>query len=208
MDRISEDDNDLVGLSLAMSTRIQFGGDQCDLNLSPVQSRCQIIELIAAKEIDRPERLNTKSTLEHIQDYLVRTGIQRYNPGPKLFHQVLESDICYHKEERRLEEDPGQSNSELRIKDRSSGRDATVSMLQLQWSLLQLQWNAIWSLNGFENLYQMPLPCENRGQEAIQLENFRIRRRYSNPEFGSHKIASRDTASNEDSTRIQIDECD
>ncbi|KAA6377434.1 MAG: hypothetical protein EZS28_027039 [Streblomastix strix] len=36
------------------------GGDQCDLNLSPVQSGRQITELLAIMEIDRPERQNTK----------------------------------------------------------------------------------------------------------------------------------------------------
>ncbi|KAA6361465.1 MAG: hypothetical protein EZS28_043010, partial [Streblomastix strix] len=95
------------------------GGDQCDLNLSPVQSGRQITELLAAMEIDTPVRQNTerhcaylekprqcahprspetqdrvqrrlRSTFEFIQDYLVRTGRRRHNPGPGLFRQVLE----------------------------------------------------------------------------------------------------------------------
>ncbi|KAA6366999.1 MAG: hypothetical protein EZS28_037472, partial [Streblomastix strix] len=113
-----------------------FDGDQCDLNLSPVQSGRQITELLAAVEIDRPVQQNTKrysaylerprqraqhrspetqdrvqgrlrSTLELIQDYLVRAGRRRYNPGPGLFRKVLESNIRDPKEERRLAQDPG-----------------------------------------------------------------------------------------------------
>ncbi|KAA6360606.1 MAG: hypothetical protein EZS28_043867, partial [Streblomastix strix] len=123
------------------------GGDQCDLNLSPVQSGRQIIELLAAMEIDRPVRQNTKrystylerprqcaqhgspetqdrvqgrlrSTLELIQDYLIRAGKRRYNPGPGLFRKVLESNIRDLKEERRLTQDPGLPNSELRAGNR------------------------------------------------------------------------------------------
>ncbi|KAA6390271.1 MAG: hypothetical protein EZS28_014202 [Streblomastix strix] len=130
-DKAPEDDDD-------------FGGDQCDLNLSPEQSRRQIIELLAAMEIDRPERQNSKRYCaylekprqyaqsrspetqdriqwrlgcapEHNQDYLVRAGRRYYNPALGLFPQVLESNIRYHKEERRLEEDPGLQNSEQRV---------------------------------------------------------------------------------------------
>ncbi|KAA6355856.1 MAG: hypothetical protein EZS28_048616, partial [Streblomastix strix] len=93
-----EDDND-------------FGEDKSDLNLSPLQSGRQIIELLAAMEIDRPERQNTKRNiaylerprqcaqprspetqdcvqeglkcaLEFIQDYLVRAGKGRNYTGP------------------------------------------------------------------------------------------------------------------------------
>ncbi|KAA6354993.1 MAG: hypothetical protein EZS28_049480, partial [Streblomastix strix] len=88
----------------------------------------------------------------------------------------------------------------------SSGRDATVSMLQLQWSLLQLQRNAVWSFNGPENLYQMPPTNNSRGQEAMQLENLRLRRRYSDPEFGSHNITTRDLISNDDTTGVRMDD--
>ncbi|KAA6353051.1 MAG: hypothetical protein EZS28_051422, partial [Streblomastix strix] len=56
-------------------------------------------------------------------------------------------------------------------------------MLQLQWSLLQLQRDAVWSFKGSENLYQMPPTSNSRGQEAMQLENLRLRRRYSDPEL-------------------------
>ncbi|KAA6393843.1 MAG: hypothetical protein EZS28_010633 [Streblomastix strix] len=198
------------------------GGNQCDLNISPVQSERQITELLAAMKIDRLERQNTKrysgylekpkqclyprslktqdrvqgrlrSTFEFIQDYLVRTGRRRYNPGPGLFRQVLKSDIRYLKEKRRLAQDPRLLNSEQRVANRvfqarwdyrysgnnnaqrlvhndrpasrlhshqSCGRDATVSMLQFQWSLLQLQRDAVWSFNGSENLQQM-LPASN-----------------------------------------------
>ncbi|KAA6376097.1 MAG: hypothetical protein EZS28_028376, partial [Streblomastix strix] len=87
----------------------------------------------------------------------------------------------------------------------SSGRDATLSMLQLQWSLLQLQKNAVWSFNGSENLYQMPPSSGSRGQEAMQLENLRLRRRYSDPELGSRNITTRDIASNDDSTGVWMD---
>ncbi|KAA6357030.1 MAG: hypothetical protein EZS28_047443, partial [Streblomastix strix] len=214
----------------------QHGGDQRDLKLSPVQSGRQIIELLAAMEIDQPERQNTKrysaymerprqcaqhrspetqdlvqgrlrSTQEFIHDYLVRAGRRCYNPGPGLFRKVLESDIRDPKEERRLVQNPGLSNSEQRVGNRvfqvggnnrysgnnnaqrlgnnnrpasslpphqSSRRDATVSMLQLQWSLLQLQRNAVWSFNGPENLYQMPPTSNSRGQEAMQLANLRL----------------------------------
>ncbi|KAA6375518.1 MAG: hypothetical protein EZS28_028955 [Streblomastix strix] len=118
--------------------------DQCDLNLSPVQSRRKIIELHAAMEIDRPERYNIKrhcSYLErprqcaqprsletqdrvqgrlrskhvHIQDYLVRAGRRRYNLCPGLFRKVLDSNLCDPNEERRLAQDPGLSNSEQRV---------------------------------------------------------------------------------------------
>ncbi|KAA6401077.1 MAG: hypothetical protein EZS28_003398 [Streblomastix strix] len=89
----------------------------------------------------------------------------------------------------------------------SSRRDATISMLQLQWSLLQLQRNAVWSFNGPENLYQMLPTSSSRGQEAIQLENLRLCRRYSDPELGSHSIITRNIISNDDSTRIWMDDC-
>ncbi|KAA6396027.1 MAG: hypothetical protein EZS28_008446 [Streblomastix strix] len=137
-DESSEDDDDLFGCP---------GGDQCDLNLSPVQGGLQIIELLAAVEIDRSERQNTekysaylerprqcaqsrnpkiqdrvqgkpRSTLEFIQDNLVRTGRRRYNPDLELFRQLLESNVCDPKKERRLKEDPGQSNSKQRIENR------------------------------------------------------------------------------------------
>ncbi|KAA6384972.1 MAG: hypothetical protein EZS28_019500 [Streblomastix strix] len=245
-----------------------FGGDQCDLNISPVQSKRQITEFLAAIEIDRPERQNTKrysayleklrqcthpkspeiqdrvqgrlrSTFEFIQNYLVRTERRRYNPGPGLFRQVLESDIRDPKEKRRLVQDLGLSNSEQRAANRvlqgrgdyrhsgnnnaqrlghndrpasslpshqSSGRDATVSMLQLQWSLLQLQRNAVWSFNGPENLYQMPSISNRRGQKAMQLENLCLRRRYSDPELGSHNITTRNTISSVDPTGIWMDD--
>ncbi|KAA6367337.1 MAG: hypothetical protein EZS28_037137, partial [Streblomastix strix] len=93
------------------------GGEQCDLNTSPIQSGRKTIELLAAIEIDRSERQHTerhcaylerprqcaqrrspetqdrvqgrlRSTLELIQDYLVRAGRRRYNPGPGLFRKV------------------------------------------------------------------------------------------------------------------------
>ncbi|KAA6383117.1 MAG: hypothetical protein EZS28_021358 [Streblomastix strix] len=124
-----------------------FGGDQCDLNLSPVQSQRQTIELLAAVEVDRPGRQNNKRysaylersrqcaphrspetqdrvqmrlrcTLEFIQDYLVRTGRRRYNPGPGLFRKVLEYKIRGPKEEQKLEEDPRLLNSQQRAGNR------------------------------------------------------------------------------------------
>ncbi|KAA6360535.1 MAG: hypothetical protein EZS28_043938, partial [Streblomastix strix] len=180
-----------------------------------------------------------RSTFEFIQDYLVRAGRRRHNPGPGLFRQVLESDIRDPEEERRLAQDPGLSNSEQRAPNRvfqtrrdyrysgnnttqrlgnnnrpasslpshqSSGRDATLSMLQLQWSLLQLQRNAVWSFNGPENLYQMPSTGNSRSQEAMQLENSRLRRRYSDPELGSRSIAIRDTVSNNDTIGVRMDD--
>ncbi|KAA6355976.1 MAG: hypothetical protein EZS28_048496, partial [Streblomastix strix] len=42
-------------------------GDQCDLNQSPVRSGRQITELLAAVEIDRPERLNTKRQSAYLE---------------------------------------------------------------------------------------------------------------------------------------------
>ncbi|KAA6372658.1 MAG: hypothetical protein EZS28_031814, partial [Streblomastix strix] len=42
-------------------------------------------------------------------------GRRRHNPGPGLFRQVMDSNNRDHKEERRLEEDPGLSNSEQRV---------------------------------------------------------------------------------------------
>ncbi|KAA6364055.1 MAG: hypothetical protein EZS28_040418 [Streblomastix strix] len=143
------------------------------------------------------------------------------------------------KEERRLEEDPGQSNSEQRVENkvfhvernnRHSGdnnnqrlghkyrpasglpshqrsrRDATVSILQIQWSLLNLQKNAVWSFNGSENLYQMPPASNSRSQEAMQLANLRLRRRYSDPELGSHNNITRNITSNEDPRRVWLDD--
>ncbi|KAA6389907.1 MAG: hypothetical protein EZS28_014569 [Streblomastix strix] len=258
-DETPEEDDDLSG---------RPGGDQCDLNLSPVQCGRQITELLAAMEIDRPERQNTKrysaylekprqfayprspetqdrvqgslrSSFEFIQDYLVRTGRRRYNLSSGLFRQVPESDIRDPKGIKRLGQDSGLSNYEQRAANRvlqvrgdyrhsgnnnaqrlghndrtasslpshqSSGRNATVSMLQLQWSLLQLQRNAVWSFNGPKNLYQMPPTINRRSQEAIQLENLRPCRRYSDPELGSRNITTRDIASNDDSTGVWMDD--
>ncbi|KAA6400220.1 MAG: hypothetical protein EZS28_004253 [Streblomastix strix] len=255
-------------MELRTACRKMNGGDQCDLNLSPVQSGRLITQLLAAMEIDKPERQNTKrysaylekprqcahsrspetqdrvqgrlrSTFEFIQDYLVRAGRRCYNPGPGLFRQVLESDIRDPEEERRLAQDAGLPNSEQRAPNgvfqtrrdyiysgnnttqrlgynnrpasslpshQSSGRDATLSMLQLQWSLLQLQRNAVWSFNGPENLYQMPLTSNSRGQETMQLENLRLRRRYSDPELGSRNTVTRDIVSNDDTTGVWMDD--
>ncbi|KAA6378855.1 MAG: hypothetical protein EZS28_025618, partial [Streblomastix strix] len=156
-----------------------------------------------------------------------------------LFRQEMEPDIRGPKEQRRLEEDPGLSNSEQRVGNRvfqtggnnrysriihakqmgynnrpasslpshqCSRRDATVSMLQLQWSLLQLQRNAVWSFNGSENHYQMPLASNSRGREAIQIENLRLRRRDYDPELESYNITTRNITSNEDSTRVWLDD--
>ncbi|KAA6370565.1 MAG: putative Transposon Ty3-I Gag-Pol polyprotein [Streblomastix strix] len=134
-------------IEFRVACRKMNGGDQCDLNLSPVQSGRLITELLAAMEIDRPIRQNTKrysaylerprqcaqhrspeiedrvqgrlrSTLELIQDYLIRAGRRHYNPGPGLFRKVLESDIRDPKEERELTQDSGLSNSEQRVGDR------------------------------------------------------------------------------------------
>ncbi|KAA6355233.1 MAG: hypothetical protein EZS28_049240, partial [Streblomastix strix] len=244
-----------------------FGGDQRDLNLSPVQSVRLITELPAAKEIDRPERQNTqrysaylerprhrtqsrcpetqdhvqgrlRSAFEFILDYLVRAGRRHYNLGLGLFRQVLESNIRDPKEKRRLAQDPGLSNSELRAPHRvlqvredyrylgnnnaqrlnhnnrsasslqshqNSGRDATVFMLQLQQQLLLLQLNAVWSFNSSEILQQMPPTSNSRSQEAMQLENLRLRRRQSDPELGSSNITTRDVANNDDSTGVRTD---
>ncbi|KAA6393560.1 MAG: hypothetical protein EZS28_010908 [Streblomastix strix] len=106
-----------------------FGADQCDLNLSPVQSGRLIIELHAAMEVNRHEKqsrkrysvyqvrsnfhsqsgnfetqdcvqLRFRSLFEHIQDHLIRGGRKNYNPGPGLFRQVLESDIRDPKEKK------------------------------------------------------------------------------------------------------------
>ncbi|KAA6398994.1 MAG: hypothetical protein EZS28_005480 [Streblomastix strix] len=142
--------SDLIDCELPSSNNYYTatsGGYQCDFNLSPVQSGCQIIELLAALEIDRPERQNTKwysaylekprkyaqprspetqdriqgrfrCAFQLIQDYLVRTGRRCYNPGPGLFRKVLESNIRDPKEERRLAQDPGLLNSELRVENR------------------------------------------------------------------------------------------
>ncbi|KAA6369467.1 MAG: hypothetical protein EZS28_035008, partial [Streblomastix strix] len=59
-----------------------------------------------------------RSTFEFIQDYLVRAGRRRHNPGLRHFRQVLESNIRDHKEEGRLAEDPRLSNSEQRVANR------------------------------------------------------------------------------------------
>ncbi|KAA6359302.1 MAG: hypothetical protein EZS28_045171, partial [Streblomastix strix] len=266
-EEVQEKDDDLLPSSSNYYTATS-GGDQCDLNLSPVQSGRQIIELFAAMEIDKSERYNTKmysaylerprqcaqhrspetqdrvqerlgSTLELTQDYLVRAGIRRYNPDPRLFRKVLESYIRDPKEQRRLEEDPELSNSEQVVGIRvfqvgannrhsennnaqrqgynnrptlslpsyqSSRRDATVSMILLQWSLLQLQCNAVQSFNGSQNIYQLPPTSGCRGQEAKQLANHRLRRRYSDPELGPHNNIRRNIADNEDHTRILLND--
>ncbi|KAA6402742.1 MAG: hypothetical protein EZS28_001733 [Streblomastix strix] len=245
-----------------------FGGDQCDLNISPVQSGRKIIELLAAMEIDRPERYSTqrqsayleklrqrahprspetqdrvqgrlRSTFEFIQAQLARAGRRRYNPGLGLSHKVLESNIRDPKEEMKLAEDPELSNSQqlvvnrvfqvgrdyrhsgnnndkrLGCNDRPASslpshlncrRDATISMLQLQWSLLQLQRNAVWGFNGLQNLYQMPPTSNSRSQEAMQINNLRLRRHYSDPELGSHNTTTRNITSNDDSTGVRMDD--
>ncbi|KAA6403119.1 MAG: hypothetical protein EZS28_001348 [Streblomastix strix] len=219
-------------------------------------------------EIDRPDRYNTEKysayleqprqcahsrspesqdriqerlrcAFEFIQEYLVRAGGRRYNPGPGLFRQVLQSDIRDPKEEKRPVQDPGLSNSEQRASNRvlqvegdyrhlgnnsaqrlgqnnrpassllsyqSSGRDTTVSMLQLQWSLLQQQRNAVWSFNGPENLYQMPSTSNSRSQEAMQFQNLHLRRRYSDPELGSRNIITRDIVSNQHFIGVRMDD--
>ncbi|KAA6319403.1 MAG: hypothetical protein EZS28_054822, partial [Streblomastix strix] len=168
-----------------------------------------------------------------------RAGRRCYNPGLGLFRKVLESNIRDPKEERRLVEDPGLSNSKQPVENRifqvggnnrhssnnnaqrlghynrpasslpphqSSRRDATVTIFQLQWSLLFLQRKAVWSFNGPENLYQMPPTSDSIGQGAMQLENLHLRRRYSDPELGSHNITSLNITSNEHPTRVWLDD--
>ncbi|KAA6390534.1 MAG: hypothetical protein EZS28_013939 [Streblomastix strix] len=76
----------------------------------------------------------------------------------------------------------------------------------LQWSLFQPQRNAVLSIDGFQNLFQMPLAGDHRDQEAIMFENLRLRRRYFDPELGSHNIANRNQASIKDSTGGQLDD--
>ncbi|KAA6403727.1 MAG: hypothetical protein EZS28_000746 [Streblomastix strix] len=196
----------------------EFCGDQCDLNLSSVQSGRQIIELLAAMEIVRPERQNAKrynaylerpklcaqsrspntqddfqkrlrSTLELIQDYLIRAGKRRYNQGPVLFHKVLESNFRGPKKERRLEEDLGLSNFEQQVENR----------------LFQLQRNAVWSFNGLENIYKMPPTSNSRCQEAMLLTDIHPDRRFSDPELGSHNTTTRNVTNIEDSIRVWLD---
>ncbi|KAA6374298.1 MAG: hypothetical protein EZS28_030174, partial [Streblomastix strix] len=88
----------------------------------------------------------------------------------------------------------------------SRKRDANGSMLQLQWSLLQLQRNAVWSFNApLEPLLNVSNQYTRR-QEAMQLENLRLRRRYSDPELRSHSITTRNITSNEDSSRVLLDD--
>ncbi|KAA6375878.1 MAG: hypothetical protein EZS28_028593, partial [Streblomastix strix] len=201
----------------------------------------QITELLAVMEIDTPVRQNTerycaylerlrqcalhrnpetqdrvqgrlKIALEFIQDYLVRAGRRRYNPGPGLFRKVVESNIRDPKEERRLEEDPGLSNSEQRVGDRvfqvrgNNRHSGNNNAQRLCYNNRPLQRDAVWSFNGSENLYQMPSTSNSRGQEAMQLANLRLSRRYSEPELGSHDITTRNIADNEDPTRVQLDD--
>ncbi|KAA6361464.1 MAG: hypothetical protein EZS28_043009 [Streblomastix strix] len=52
----------------------------------------------------------------------------------------------------------------------------------------------------------MPSTGNSRSQEAMQLENLRLRRRYSDPELGSRNIAARDTISNDDTTGVWMDD--
>ncbi|KAA6397837.1 MAG: hypothetical protein EZS28_006634 [Streblomastix strix] len=151
MDKKDEPENndDLIELQLTINTQIQFGKNQCYLNLCPVQCGGQIIELLAAMQIHRPARQNIerysaylerprhcsrhrspetqdrihgrlRGTFGFMQDYLVRAGRRRYNPGPGLFRYVVEFNIRNHKEDLRLEKDPGLLNSEQQFENRVS----------------------------------------------------------------------------------------
>ncbi|KAA6398222.1 MAG: hypothetical protein EZS28_006246 [Streblomastix strix] len=52
----------------------------------------------------------------------------------------------------------------------------------------------------------MPLTSDSRDQEAMQLENLSLCRLYSDHQLGSHNITTRNTTSNEDSTRVWLDD--
>ncbi|KAA6369206.1 MAG: hypothetical protein EZS28_035268 [Streblomastix strix] len=136
----------------------------------------------------------------------------------------MDSNNRDHKEKRRLAEDPGLSNSEQRVVNRVfqtrrdyrySGNNTTqrlgnnnrpASSLPSHQSSRRDATNAVWSFNGTENLYQMPPTTNSRNQKAMQLENLRLCRRYSDPELGSHNITTRDIASNDDSTGVWIND--
>ncbi|KAA6361152.1 MAG: hypothetical protein EZS28_043321 [Streblomastix strix] len=48
-------------------------------------------------------------------------------------------------------------------------------------------------------------PRDCRSQEAMQLVNHRLHRRYSDPELGSRNIAAQNITSYEDSTAVSLD---
>ncbi|KAA6390533.1 MAG: hypothetical protein EZS28_013938 [Streblomastix strix] len=62
--------------------------------------------------------MRLRSTLEVIQDCLVRAGKLLHNPGPRLFRQIMQFNIRDSKEESRLEKDLGLSNLEQRSENR------------------------------------------------------------------------------------------
>ncbi|KAA6367039.1 MAG: hypothetical protein EZS28_037433, partial [Streblomastix strix] len=83
---------------------------------------------------------------------------------------------------------------------------ATTIDLHQAFHHIRHQRNAVWSFYGPENLYQMPPTSNSRSQEAMQFANLRLRRRYSDPELGSHSFTTRNIADNEDPRRVWPDD--
>ncbi|KAA6359685.1 MAG: hypothetical protein EZS28_044789 [Streblomastix strix] len=246
-DKLLEEDYDLLGRPLTINTQIQLianchratiiiqttsTGDQCDLNLSPVQSGRQIIELLAAMEIDRPERQNInrcsayherprqcaqsrspetqdrvqgrlRSTLELIQNYLIRAGDEVTTQFTDSFVKCWNPKFAIPKKQRgwRKIHDCRIPISELITEyfKLEGISDIHKIIISNDWATTidlhhafhhirvadEMRPYLCYIFNGISYSYNV-LP-DSRGKEAMQLENLRLRRRYFDPELVEHE---------------------
>ncbi|KAA6387650.1 MAG: hypothetical protein EZS28_016821 [Streblomastix strix] len=193
------------------------GGDHCDLNLSPVQNldSAPKLEVLKRKTAFKGDSEAHKSLFKIIQQELEDDVITQvpdsfvkcWNP---LFAISKKKGSCRKIHYCRI------LNSEFKTEyNKLEGitiiqeiiiPNDSATVIDLHYAFFhiivaeEMRQCLYISFNGHSyNYKEMP------GQKAMQLVNLRQRGRYSDPNLGSHSSATRNITSNEDSTKVLLD---